>query len=172
MSTKTLLTIPLLAMLVAVTLAAQVNEPAYKMEGAWSGIVTIPGLGDTPSLDTFVSDAQRQGVQGTFLCTIPALNKMPNPSNPNGWLSATPAGHGNWVRVGKNRYAFTAVRSIFDQAGQAAGWARFWGIITPISDSEYTGQMNAQYYLLNGTPISPVFTGTMHSHRIQITLEQ
>jgi hypothetical protein len=162
----------LLAAGVASSAAAQAGPatgPVYAIEGAWYGIVTISGVGPTPSLDTFTSNAQRHGVEGTFLCTIPAVSKMPNPFSPSGWVAATPAGHGNWVRLETNTYAFTAVRSLFDQNGSPFGWARFWGTITPVSDDEYTGTMNAQYYLLNGTPLFPAnLTGTMHSHRIQI----
>ena len=171
---RTLLTLAILGLLVAVSVgaAAAQNEPVYKMEGAWHGIVTV-GMMLTPSLDTFTSDAQRQGVEGTFLCTIPAVGKMPNPANPSGWLAVSPSGHGNWVRIAKNRYAFTALRSLFDEIGKPVGWAKYWGTITPISDNEYTGTMTVQYYLLNGTAMFPQpFTGTMHSNRIEITLEQ
>ncbi len=173
---NTLLTFAILAVLVTVSVcisAAQETEPVYSMEGAWYGMVTITGLGSSPSLDTFSSNAQRHGVEGTFLCTIPAVNKMTNPSNPSGWLSTTPSGHGNWVRIGKNRYAFTAVRTIFDETGRLFGWARFWGTVTPISENEYTGTMNAQYYLPDGRAMFPQpFTGTLHSSRIEITFEQ
>lgn len=147
--------------------------PVYPLEGAWYGMVSINGLGSTPSLDTFTTNAQRHGVEGTFLCTIPVVSTMPNPLNPNGWLSTTPSGHGNWVRIGTNKYAFTAVRTLFDQNGTLFGWVRFWGTITPISEDEYTGTMNAQYYLPDGTPMLPRnFTGTLHSRRIEITVEQ
>ena len=172
---KTLLTFAILAVLVTVSVciaAAQENGPVYSMEGAWYGMVTINGLGSTPSLDTFASDAQMHGVEGTFLCTIPSVSKMPNPSNPSGWLSTTASGHGNWVRIGKNRYAFTTVRTVFDETGRLFGWAKFWGTITPISENEYTGTMNARYYLPDGTAFTPLFTGTLHSNRIEITFEQ
>lgn len=153
--------------------AVRADGPIYSMEGAWYGMVSINGLGSTPSLDTFSSNALREGYEGTFLCTIPAVTKMPNPLNPNGWLATTPSGHGNWVRIGKNLYAFTAVRTVFDEKGMLFGWAKFWGTVTPISRNEYTGTMNAQYYLADGTAMFPQpFTGTLHSRRIEITYEQ
>jgi len=151
---------------------AQQTGPVYALEGAWYGMVTISGMGSTPSLDTFTSNAQRHGVEGSALCTIPAVGRMPNPSDPDGWLASTPSAHGNWVRIATNRHAFTMVRTIFDHNGMLFGWARFWGTITPVSDNEYMGTMNAQYYLPDGTTISPLFTGTLHSHRIDITFEQ
>jgi hypothetical protein len=166
-----------LTVLVAVSVGAsavQETGPVYSMEGAWYGIASINGTGDLPSLDTFASDAQRHGVEGTFLCTTPAMNKLPHPAHlgdQNYWLVITPAGHGNWVRIDKNRYAFTAVRAVMDQAGMLFGWARFWGTITPISENEYTGTMNFQFYYLNGTPFFPLRTGTLHSYRIEITFE-
>jgi hypothetical protein len=168
----------ILTVLVAVSVgasAAQQTGPVYSMEGAWYGIASINGVGDLPSLDTFASDAQRHGVEGTFLCTTPAMNKIPHPSHlgdQNYWLAITPSGHGNWVRIDKNRYAFTAVRAVLDQTGILFGWARFWGTITPISDNEYTGTMNYGFYYLDGTPFPwPLRTGTLHSNRIEITFE-
>jgi hypothetical protein len=167
----------ILAALVAASIGAsavQENGPVYSMEGAWYGVVSVINFGEIPSLDTFTSDAQKHGVEGTFLCTVPPI-KMPNPLNPGGWpnsyLTYTPSGHGNWVRIDKNRYAFTAVRTIFNETGQLFGWARFWGTITPISESEYTGTMNYQFYALNGTPLTPLRTGTLHSHRVEIAFE-
>jgi len=157
------------------TSATQDGGPVYSMEGAWYGIASINGVGELPSIDTFVSNAQRQGVEGTFLCTTPAMNKIPHPAHYgdwNYWLAITPSGHGNWVRIDKNRYAFTAMRAVLDQTGTLFGWARFWGTITPISDNEYTGTMNYGFYYLDGTSFPwPLRTGTLHSYRIDITFE-
>jgi hypothetical protein len=150
--------------------AEQQGGPAYSLEGAWFGLATMQGLPPTPSLDTFTSNAQRQGVEGTFLCTIPAA-QMPIPGNPGAYVSFTASGHGNWVLLAKNTYAFTAVRSIVDQTGMPFGWARFWGTITAVSEDQYSGTMNAQFYMLDETPFSPVFTGTLASRRIGIRLE-
>ena len=147
--------------------AAQQAGPSYSLEGAWFGMASITGFQPTPSLDTFTSNAQRKGNEGTFLCTIPTM-QMPIPG---GVLTFTASGHGNWVRIAKNTYAFTAVRSIVDQAGMPFGWAKFWGTITAISEDEYSGTMNAQFYTLDGTAFSPLFTGTLASRRIPIQFE-
>src|SRR5512134_2392715 len=50
---------------------SQETGPVYSLEGAWYGMTDIPGLPPTPTLDTFSSNAQRPGVEGTFLCNIP-----------------------------------------------------------------------------------------------------
>ncbi len=140
----------------------QETGPVYSLEGAWYGMVTItsPVTINSPSLDTFTSNAQRHGIEGTFLCTIPPF--------PN----STASGHGNWVRIGTNTYAYTAVRTVFNPDGSLKGRAKFWGTITPISENEYTGTMNSQNYLPDGTPFSPLFTGTLHSKRVEIIFEQ
>jgi hypothetical protein len=143
----------------------QKRGPEYSIEGAWYDMPYPTGC------DTFVSNAQRPGVEGTLLCSAYAVPKNPNPLNPNGWLSVTLEGHGNWVRIAKNRYAYTAMRPIVDQDGMPFGWAKFWGTITPISENEYTGTMNFQWYNLDGTlyPRSGAFP--MQSHRIEIIYE-
>ena len=143
----------------------QETGPVYSVEGAWFGITTFPALGPQPTLDTFVSNAQRPGSEGTFLCTVPAQLAI------LGNLSLTPSAHGNWVRIGTNRYAFTAVRIIMS-GSTFVGLARFWGTITAVSDDELTGTMNAQFYSPDGTPTSPVFTATLERHRIEVTFEQ
>jgi hypothetical protein len=143
--------------------SSQETGPVYSLEGAWYGITTFPGtpIPPTPTLDTFVSNAQRRGVEGTFLCTIPAEIAG----------GQTPSGHGNWVRIATNRYAFTAMRARMDGAA-FVGWVKFWGTITPASDDELTGTINAQFLAPDGTPASPPFPGTLERHRIGITFEQ
>lgn len=137
--------------------------PTYALEGAWYGMTNIAGIPATPTLDTFVSNAQRRGVEGTFLCTIPATIAG----------QQTPAGHGNWVRIGKNTYAFTAMRAIHVPGNpDFIGWAKFWGTLTAVSEDQLTGTMNAQFYQADGTPISPLFTGTIERRRVEITFEQ
>jgi hypothetical protein len=139
----------------------QETGPVYSIEGAWFGVTTFPTLGPQPTFDTFASNAQRPGREGTFLCTVPAQIAG----------GTTPSGHGNWVRIGTNRYAFTAVR-IMMSGTTFVGLARFWGTITAVSDDELTGTMNAQFYSPDWTPTSPVFTGTLERHRIEVTFEQ
>ncbi len=169
-NTRSILT--LLAVIVAVGVSASLAQDRgrdYSMEGAWYGVVTLTDLGmSIPSLDTFTSNPRRPGVKGTFLCTVPAMTNIGN----GGWLRETPAGHGNWVRIGRNKYAFTAVRSIFDENGNLFGRSKAWGTITPISEDEYTGTINVQYYLPDWTPFTPPFKGTLHSQRLAITFEQ
>ena len=63
------------------------------------------------------------------------------------------------------------MRAVLEQNGTLFGWARFWGTITPISENEYTGTMNYQFYYLNGTPFPWQRTGTLHSNRIEIIFE-
>jgi hypothetical protein len=139
---------------------SQETGPVYSLEGAWYGMTNIVGLPPTPTLDTFTSNAQRSGVEGTFLCNIPA--------GVGG--GASPSGHGNWVRIATNVYAYTAVRAIASGTTHV-GWFKFWGTITAVSDNELTGTIYAQSYQPDWTPISPVFTGTIERHRIDITFE-
>ncbi len=165
-------TLALLAVIIALgpdTSFAQERGRSYSMEGAWYGVVTLSDLGlSIPSLDTFTSNPLHPGVKGTFLCTVPAMTN----NGSGGWLRETPAGHRNWVRIGRNKYAFTAVRSVFDEKGNMFGRSKAWGTITPISEDEYTGTINVQYYLPDWTPFTPAFKGTLHSQRLTITFEQ
>lgn len=140
--------------------SSQETGPVYSLEGAWYGMTNVVGLPPTPTLDTFVSNAQRSSVEGTFLCNLPA--------GVGG--GATSSGHGNWVRIATNVYAYTAVRVIASGTTHV-GWFKFWGTITAVSDNELTGTFYAQSYQPNGTPMSPVFTGTLERHRIDITFE-
>lgn len=141
----------------------QETGPVYSVEGAWYGMTTFIGgaIPPTPTFDTFTSNAQRPGLEGTFLCTIPTAMAG----------TQTPSGHGNWVRIGTNKYAFTAMRAITN-GSTFVGWAKFWGTITAVSADELTGTITAQFYLPNWTPVSPQFVGTLERHRIDITFEQ
>ena len=170
--TRRLLALAVVSVLVAAGISAsaapqapdpQQTGPVYPVEGAWYGMTTFTGgaIPPTPTFDTFTSNAQRPGLEGTFLCTAPAAIAG----------SQTPSGHGNWVRIGTNKYAYTALRVIMD-GSTFVGWAKFWGTITAVSDDELTGTINAQFYLPNWTPVSPQFTGTLERHRIQVTFEQ
>jgi hypothetical protein len=153
--------------------STQETGPVYKLEGAWYGTVTVEGKAPAASLDTFTSDAQQQAAKGTALCTIPAIGKLKNPSNPDGWLAVTPSAHGNWVRIGTNTYAYSMVRTLYDEKGAWFGWARFWGTITPISENEYTGVMKANYFLPDGTPLLPqAVSATQYSTRIEVPFDQ
>ena len=150
----------------AIAAGAQDSDRAYSMEGPWYGLVTLTDLGiSIPSLDTFTSNPLKPGIEGTFLCTVPAIAQYPNPMIPAGWTRQTASGHGKWVRIGKNKYAFTAIRTIYDEKGDLFGRAKNWGTITQISNTEYTGTMNVQFYFADWTPTTPVFKGTLRSQR-------
>ena len=138
----------------------QEGGPVYSLEGAWYGVTTFGGIPPTPTLDTFTSNAQRHAVEGTFLCTIPAAMAG----------GQSPSGHGNWVRVGTNTFAFTAMRMMITEGGGYL-WAKFWGTITPDSADHLTGTINMQLYLPDGTPASAQFTGTLERKRVPITFE-
>jgi hypothetical protein len=144
--------------------ARQETGPVYSVEGAWYGMTDFPGLPSTPTLDTLTSDAQRHGVEGTFLCTLP-----PGMAS-IGSLNYTPAAQGAWRRIATNTYAYTNMRAVTSGA-TPVGWAKFWGTITAVSENELTGTINAQLYDLNLTPVSPVATGTLERHRVEIVFE-
>lgn len=145
--------------------ASQDTGPVYSIEGAWYGITVFAGniIPPTPTLDTFTSDAQRHMTHGSFLCTIPA--DMAG--------GQTPSGHGNWVRVGANKYAYTAMRAVTDGQGAVVGWARFWGTITAVSEKQLQGTINFQLHAADAgmTPISPVFSGTIDRRRVEVVTE-
>jgi hypothetical protein len=138
---------------------SQETGPVYSLEGAWHGMTNIVGIPPTPTLDTFTSNAHRSGVEGTFLCTVPAGLAG----------NQTPSGQGNWVRIATNMRLHSG--ATITNGTTHVGWTRFWGTITPVSDNELTGTINAQVYQPNWTPMSPVFTGTLERHRIDITFE-
>jgi hypothetical protein len=141
--------------------ARQETGPVYSIEGAWYGMTDIPGKPSTPTFDTFTSDARRPGLEGSFLCTIPAGLAG----------NQTPSAHGNWIRVATNTYAYTAMRAI-TSGTTVVGWSKFWGTVTALSENDLTGTINVQLYDPAMTPISPQFTGTLDRHRIEITFEQ
>jgi hypothetical protein len=148
--------------------AVAARAPGYSLEGAWFGTASINGLPPMPTMDTFTSSSAMPKLSGTFLCTIPP-GPYPNPLDPSGWLSVTPSGQGNWKRVARNEFAFTAWRIVMDQSGAVVGTAKYWGVITPLSPDEYSGTMNAEFYRLDGSLLFPTtFTGTLSSNRIEI----
>lgn len=181
-SRKTRVMVAILAVLVTAGISAAglrhdglqaQTGPVFPIEGVWYGMTFLNGLPPIASVDTMTANAQRPGEAGTFLCNVPAIGKVPNPLNPNGWLSATPWGQGTWVRIGTNRAAFTAVRTIVTESGQFFGWAKFWGTMTVVSENEIAGTMNVQYFAANGTPLFPhALSGTVQRSRLEIVFEQ
>ncbi len=135
-------------------------EGSYSAEGAWLCYSTINGLGRTLYwMDNYTSDSNRPGVSGTVLCTLP----IPLPG-------MTQSGHGTWIRVGKNTFAFTVLRLLTDANGDAIGTAKFWGSVTVDADDHLSGTMKSQNYFLNGTVIPPgdVLTAEFEGTRIEV----
>ncbi len=132
-------------------------ESSYSPEGAWlmNGVVAGQFF---LWMDTYTSNSTKHGISGTVLCTMPGS-------------SATQSGQGTWIRIAKNRFAFTALRILIGPDNAPAGTAKFWGTVTVGAD-EMSGTLNAQYYSLSGDPISPVLgPGTSTGKRIEITVE-
>lgn len=150
---------------------AQNPEPSYSPEGAWLAKATIAGFPTaTPYMDTYTSDSNNQGRSGTVLCTLP-FGKSWSP--PLGiYVTLTASGQGSWVRIEKNKFAFTAWRFLLNaDTGQVVGTAKFWGTLTVQTKDTFTGTMNAQYYDSNGTPLVG-FKGTTAGNRIEVQIEE
>jgi hypothetical protein len=141
---------------------AQGPEPSYSLDGAWFGKATIVGMPlPVPFMDIFTSDLNNQGQSGSVLCTL-QVGKSPSPM---GLVSQTPSGHGSWVRIGKNKFAFTVMRVLMDADGRPVGTAKFWGTRTPQTSDTSTGTMNAEYYDQDGK-VYGRFSGTTAETRI------
>jgi hypothetical protein len=148
---------------------AQTPGPSYSPEGAWLAQATITGFPTaTPYMDTYTSDSTNQGRSGTVLCTLPFGKSL----SPLGIITLTASGHGNWVRIDKNKFAFTAWRFLLNaDTGQVVGTAKFWGTVTVETKDTFTGTMNAQYYRSDGTPLVG-FKGTTAGNRIEVQIEE
>jgi hypothetical protein len=149
--------IPLLASFALLTLAApgfaQESQAQYVPDGAWFATASMPGGVQVPFMDIYVSDPTTQGRAGSVLCTL----STPAFAGPYGMTAATTAGHGNWIRLDKNRFAFTVWRILVDADpangvpdGAPVGTAKFWGTITATGADSFEGAMKAQYYGPNG----------------------
>lgn len=143
----------LVASLALVTLAtpglAQEPQAAYSPDGAWFATASMANGTKVPFMDIYVSDQTAQGRAGTVLCTL----STPAFQGPYGMTTATTAGHGNWIRIDKNRFAFTVWRILVDAdptnvvpEGAPVGTAKFWGTITATGPDSFEGVMKAQYY--------------------------
>ncbi len=157
---KILLALAATMLFAAIPLYASLDEDgenAYSPEGAW----LVSGVVDGQPyiwMDIYTSNSKKTAVSGTVLCTLPAVSGI------------TPTGHGSWVRIGKNTFAFTALRILIDLDGNPFGTAKFWGTVSVDEENDMSGTMNVQYYDLNGDPISPVLQGTSTGERIEIEL--
>jgi hypothetical protein len=137
----------------------QDEESSYSPEGAWFMNGVVAGQ-PYVWMDTYTSDSNKPRVSGTVLCTLPTGGDM------------TQSGHGSWIRIAKNKFAFTAVRILIGPDGQPAGTARFWGTVTVDAENEMSGTLSAQYFNLSGDPVSPVIgPGTSTGKRIEVTVE-
>jgi|WetSurSiteA1Bulk_404760.scaffolds.fasta_scaffold83370_1 hypothetical protein len=149
-------------LLAAIPLYASLGEgadSAYSPEGAWlvNGVVA----GQLYIwMDIYTSNSKNPAVSGTVLCTLPAVSGI------------TPTGHGNWVRIGKNTFAFTALRILIDLNGNPFGTAKFWGTVSVDEENKMSGTMNVQYYDFDDDAISPVLQGISTAKRIEIKLEE
>ena len=159
---KIVLALAVIAMFAGISLYAslyQDTERSYSPEGAWlmNGVVNgQPFLW----MDTYTSNSNNPAVSGTVLCTLPAGNNQ------------TQSGHGNWIRIGKNKFAFTAWRFMTGADGKPVGKAKFWGTVTLDAENQMSGTMNAQYYWLNGAPIGPALSGTSTGTLIEVEVEE
>lgn len=149
----------------------QDTERLYSVEGAWLCELKLsdePGTPVFPYMDTYVSNSTNPGVSGTVLCT---LHPWDFPS-PMGMVDTTESGQGNWIRVGKNTFAFTVYRIIADASGMAVGTVKFWGTITVIAKNEFSGTLNAVYYDSEGIQFASTPTAHTTGKRIEVEVEE
>ena len=147
-----LLSLIAIVALAAVSVSAALSqepEPSYSPDGAWFATADMGGGMTLPFMDIYTSNPTTPGRSGTVLCTLSApASEMPLPY---GKLNATTTGHGNWIRVSQNRFAFTVYRILIDadparMPGVPMGTIKFWGTITVTGPDAFVGTMNAQYY--------------------------
>ncbi|HSL22697.1 MAG TPA: hypothetical protein VK886_14280 [Vicinamibacterales bacterium] len=153
---------------------AQDAEPQYSPDGAWFAIATISGR-TIPFMDIYTSDPTRHGRAGTVLCTL----STPAFQGPYGMTTATMGGHGNWIRVAKNQFAFTVWRILIDADpsnavpdGAPVGSAKFWGTITATDPNTFEGIMQAEYYGPNGVAFLTVPQFQTAGNRIVVQVDQ
>jgi hypothetical protein len=144
------------------------EERSYSPEGAWFCTAKLPGVPvPVPYMDIYTSNSNGSEASGTVLCTL-SVGKF---ASPMGVVSMTQAGHGNWIRIGKNRFAFTALRIITDANGRPVGTAKFWGTLTATAHDETSGTMNAEYYGPTGDRFVTVTGGITTGKRIEVEVE-
>ena len=142
---------------------------SYSPEGAWFCSVKFPGWpSGVPYMDIYTSDSNGPRVSGTVLCTL-SVGKFPSPM---GMVSMTQAGHGNWIRLEKNTFAFTALRILLDADGHPVGTAKFWGTLTATAEDETSGTMNAEYYDSKGALFNRISGGISTGKKIEVVVEQ
>lgn len=166
------LSLVVLVILAGSTSAARAQEPqtSYSPDGAWLAVASLPGGVQVPFMDIYTSSPTGQGREGSVLCTL----SVPAFDTPYGKLNMTAAGHGNWVRTDKNRFAFTVVRVLVDADpanavpdGAPVGIVKFRGGITATGPSTFEGTMTADYYDLGGS-LFMSFSFTTAGRRIAV----
>jgi hypothetical protein len=155
---KVLSAVVVLAMMTGSAHAGQDPEPTYPPEGTWLAFATAGNV-KRPFMDTYASLQNEHGSRGTVVCTL-ASGRILLPLGPQGALisvTTTQTGQGNWMRVQKNVYAFTAWRILTDPDGKGVGWVRFWGEIKPDAPDHFLGEISAFYTLdFVALPIPPM----------------
>jgi hypothetical protein len=147
---KVLSTVVVLALTTGSTHARQDPEPNYLPDGTWLGFAT-QGAVKRPCMDTYASHQNQHGLRGTVVCTL-AQGRILLPLGPQGApisVTGTQTGQGNWSRVEKNVYAFTAWRILTDPDGKGVGWIQFWGEIRPDAPDHFLGEISARFYTLD-----------------------
>ncbi len=142
-------------------------ERSYSVEGAWLCELKFseaPNATVYRYMDTYTSNPTNPYVSGTVLCTLHPWDFQ----SPMGLVSTTEAGQGNWIRIGKNKFAFTVRRIIVDASGMAVGTVKFRGTITLIAENEFSGTLSAVYYNSVGEPYGSTPTAHSSGKRIQV----
>jgi hypothetical protein len=137
-----------LAMMTGSAPAGQDPEPAYPVDGTW--LASQVGV-NRPYMDTYTSSQNLNGVSGTLICTLPQ-GFVSLPLGPGGapiTVTGTQTGQGNWMRVQKNVYAFTAWRLLTGADGKAVGWIKFSGSVKPDAPDHFLGEISATFYTLD-----------------------
>jgi hypothetical protein len=159
---------------VSAPLAAQSEEPQRSPDGAWFATATMPNAPPIPFMDIYTSNPTSLAREGAVLCTL----SIPAFAGPSGMTAMTTAGHGNWVRIDKNRFAFTVWRILIDADpmnvipdGAPVGTAKFWGTIAVSGPDTFQGVMRAHYYGMDGIAFLTVPDFSTAGRRIVVHVE-
>jgi hypothetical protein len=102
-------------------------------------------------MDTYAALQNEHSSKGTVICTLNFRVPFALPLGPDSTpisVTGTPTGQGNWARVEKNVYAFTAWRLLLGPNGSVVGWAKFWGTIRPDAPNHFFGDISMAFYTL------------------------